>query len=278
LTNRAFNGGLAAFAAAATGFVVFAMPSHLFARIAGPLAGIGEAARFVAAGVSAGIILLAIWALLGAFDRKAARSSSTESETVVEAELLVPRLRRADAHPDAPAPRPLLAGKDLGEPAEENPAIELGEPQGHADTGQAGAVERDPLKRILMRTSSAPAVPEPLVTSPTLTKPLREPPAATEDPPETSSDEGASVADQPVAAVDERPGEEAGPKSLLDRLSQPHDENIGVARLLRRLDDDFGACEWPLPSGEGGESEPADEDRLRGVLDDLQRMAARNAG
>ena len=65
---------------------------------------------------------------------------------------------------------------------------------------------------------------------------------------------------------------------MFDRLALPQDETVGVARLLRRLDDDFGGCEWPLPTSEGAHSEPVDEDRLRGVLDDLQRMAARNAG
>lgn len=134
---RAFDVGLAALAALSAGFVVFAMPESLFSSLVEtsrlpdfvPTAQppLGETARFAAAGAAFLLIFAAVWALMAALGRLPA-TRKPEAEPEAEA----PRLRRADAHPDAPARRPLLA-RDLGEPldledfpeapAEEEPAF-----------------------------------------------------------------------------------------------------------------------------------------------------------
>ena len=54
-----------------------------------------------------------------------------------------PRLRRRDAHPDAPAPRPISAARDLGEPVAAGAAgSRCAGLAGRARAGRAGGVER----------------------------------------------------------------------------------------------------------------------------------------
>lgn len=137
LSGRAFDAGLAALAAVSAGFVAFAMPESLFSGLVEatrlpdlvPAAQppLGETARLAAAGAAFLLAFAAVWALMAALSRVPA-SRKVEAEPEAEA----PRLRRADAHPDAPARPPLLA-RDLGEPldledfpeapAEEEPAL-----------------------------------------------------------------------------------------------------------------------------------------------------------
>ena len=137
LSGRAFDAGLAALAALSAGFVAFAMPDPLFS-------GLVEASRppdFVAGrpaaagrdGAARGDRRRGPAHLrrrLGA-DGAARPGAGARARPEAEPEAEAPRLRRADAHPDAPARRPLLA-RDLGEPldledfpeapAEEEPA------------------------------------------------------------------------------------------------------------------------------------------------------------
>ncbi|HEX8241239.1 MAG TPA: hypothetical protein VF574_16005 [Allosphingosinicella sp.] len=120
LSARGFDAGLAALAALSAGFVVFAMPEPLFAGlvetsrlpefVAAARPPLGDTARFAAVGAAALLTFAAVWLLLAAVGRVPA---GRKAEAGPEAE--APRLRRADAHPDAPARRPLLA-RDLGEP------------------------------------------------------------------------------------------------------------------------------------------------------------------
>ena len=56
-----------------------------------------------------------IWSLMRALDTIGRKPRPV---FVPESEPEAPRLRRADAHPDAPSRRPLFAGRDLGEPEE----------------------------------------------------------------------------------------------------------------------------------------------------------------
>src|SRR5690349_9670940 len=122
LSMRAFDAGLAALAAVSAGFLAFAMPESLFSSLVEtsrlpefvPAAQppLGETARLAAAGAALLVAFAATWAVLAALGRRPARRKP-ETEAAMGAE--APRLRRADAHPDAPARRPLLA-RDLGEP------------------------------------------------------------------------------------------------------------------------------------------------------------------
>lgn len=123
---------LAALAGGSVAFATFAMPDTLFARIivasnlpellAAARPPLGDTARWAAIAAAGAATALLVWVLLRALDRVPAgrRSPATpfaDGEPAADA----PRVRRADAHPDAPTRRPLRAGRELGEPSEEPP-------------------------------------------------------------------------------------------------------------------------------------------------------------
>lgn len=118
---------MALLAAGSVGFVIYAMPDGAFAE-AVALSGLpqilpaaqpplGLTARLAAAGAGFLATFAATWFLLRALAPKK-RQPQRKAEPV-EIDIAPPKLRRADAHPDAPARRPLFAGLDLGEPVGE---------------------------------------------------------------------------------------------------------------------------------------------------------------
>src|SRR5947209_6833963 len=125
--------GVAALAALSGGFFVYAMPESLFSRVVAA----SGLAQFVAAAqpplgmkarlaAVAAIVVLA-YAFVGLLMRALdgiGRGARTAADAPIEAEA-PPRLRRADAHPDAPSRRPILAGRDLGEPEFDEEPLEL---------------------------------------------------------------------------------------------------------------------------------------------------------
>lgn len=134
------GGGLLDFAVAALAggsfaFATYAMPDALFAQIVVasrlpellPAAQppLGDTARWAAVAAAGLATALLAWALLRSLDhvpagRRSGASARADGESLAEA----PRVRRADAHPDAPTRRPLRAGRELGEPAEAPPPAE----------------------------------------------------------------------------------------------------------------------------------------------------------
>lgn len=72
---------------------------------------LGATARLVLILTVGGVVGLIVW--LGTFLLVGARALAVGGEPSVDA---VPKLRRADAHPDAPARAPLFAHRDLGTP------------------------------------------------------------------------------------------------------------------------------------------------------------------
>jgi hypothetical protein len=128
MAGRAYKSldfGVAAVAAAAFGFVVYAMPGSLFEDLvirsglpdvlSAAQPPLGMKARAAVVGLAALIGFATIFALLRAVDRVPAKQARKPAAPVDED---APRVRRADAHPDAPSRRPLLAGRELGEPVE----------------------------------------------------------------------------------------------------------------------------------------------------------------
>lgn len=117
---------MAALAAGSVAFAIYAMPDAAFGRVV-ELSGLpavlpaaqpplGTTAR-VAALVFAGIGTFAlVWLVLRALGKTPA--APRRRAEIEEIEIAPPRLRRADAHPDAPSRRPIFAGLDLGEPLE----------------------------------------------------------------------------------------------------------------------------------------------------------------
>ena len=120
---------MALLGAGAVGFVFYAMPDALFAEavaVSGlpqvlPAAQppLGLTARIAAAAGGAVVTFAAIWFLLRALAPKKPKPKQKQKQGPVEIEIAPPKLRKADAHPDAPSRRPLFAGLDLGEPQEE---------------------------------------------------------------------------------------------------------------------------------------------------------------
>ena len=111
--------GLSALAAA---FAAFALPQDLLNRavVATGLPSIlsaaqpplGLTARVALAVGSAALVFGIVFLALRLLDRSGLGSAEAEEENRAG-----PRVRRRDGHPDAPAPRPISAARDLGEPA-----------------------------------------------------------------------------------------------------------------------------------------------------------------
>ena len=131
-SSSALDPMMAGFAAGASAFIIYAMPQAHFDQ-AVALSGLpmilsaaqpplGMTARFAtmaAAGIGS---FLLVWLVLRALSKPAPKPKHRSGP--VEIEMAPPRLRRADAHPDAPSRRPILAGVDLGRPFDEMPVGE----------------------------------------------------------------------------------------------------------------------------------------------------------
>jgi hypothetical protein len=266
LSARAFDAGLAALAALSAGFVAFAMPDSLFSSLVEtsrlaelvPAAQppLGETARFAAAGAAFLLTFAAVWALMAALGRLPA-SRKPEAEPEAQA----PRLRRADAHPDAPARRPLLA-RDLGEPLD----LE-GFPEAVADEAPPASAEAEhrPLPAFLVpqvpdSEPAAEAAPEP-----------GEAEAQWDDPePQWTSFEPEPEA-EPLAI-----------SSLAAQLPEAEEESDqSLSQLAGRIEFGLSRKRQALPAA--ADLPPVDESRieqervghrLRSAINDLQRIAS----
>ncbi|NYD90621.1 hypothetical protein [Sphingomonas melonis] len=189
---------------------------------------LGDTARGVLAlgggGLAAAVVWSALFLLFGAGGLFAARPASEVAATVDEG---VPVLRRADAHPDAPARRPMSAA-DLGTPlpppvpsAIETVPDESDEVISGSDDGAAGTplpVEQPipadlDLPLAAFHPGALPDVPREPVR-PVL--PLRPPAAASEEPSRESSD----PVEPPAPTASSPPPEAPSIESLLDRLER----------------------------------------------------------
>ncbi|MBV8685395.1 MAG: hypothetical protein JOZ90_01910 [Alphaproteobacteria bacterium] len=128
----ALDPAVAALAAASAAFLVFAMPEPLFSGLvvrsglpnilAAAQPPLGDTARLAVVAAAALFVFAFVWSLLRALGSApaaaaaAAADAASEAEDESDAQPGLLRLRRADAHPDAPARRPILAGRELGEP------------------------------------------------------------------------------------------------------------------------------------------------------------------
>jgi hypothetical protein len=163
------------------------------------------------------------------------------------------RLRRADAHPDAPAPRP-LAARDLGEPSEPTAllAAPLPEPEAAREEELVLAPEAEvPAFLIEQEPETVEAEADeaelktPLVWPQPAPGPLPEPEAAEAPAPE------------PVAEADDDPS---------------------ISRLMQRLEFGLAKRDRAAPLDPAAVAPPADGavgHRLRSAIGDLQKLAAR---
>lgn len=170
---------MAALAAASVGFVTFAMPDDLFAGLVTasglpallpaaepPLGTTARLAVVAAAAIGAFLLVsLALRALGQPAGPKAAKAEavaepeappSGRRRSFMVKEEEAPRIRRADAHPDAPARRPLFAGSDLGEPLD---AIDASEPEEEWTDDYGAEADAEPLPEFMTgEASSEPPV------------------------------------------------------------------------------------------------------------------------
>jgi hypothetical protein len=254
LSARAFDSGLAALAALSAGFVAFAMPQPLFSGlveasrlpdfVAAAQPPLGDTARFAAVGAAALLTFAAVWALMAALGRIPAQPKP-------EAEAEAPRLRRADAHPDAPARRPLLA-RDLGEPLD----LE-GFPEAPAEEPALTEAGHRPLPSFLV-----PQAPEPVAEAEL----------------DESESEWAEV--EPAA----EPETNAGPlpiSELAARLPEADgDSDQPLSQLVNRIEFGLSRKRQALPAVDlpPVEEAPSEEEkighRLRSAINDLQKIAS----
>jgi hypothetical protein len=243
--GKAFDAALAALAAASAGFLAFAMPEPVFSGLvsATPLpdllaaaqSPLGTTARLVAVGGAALFAFAAVWALMGLVERVPARRSRPASAPADEAG--APRLRRADAHPDAPARRPLVAGRDVGEPIEPAP-----EPA-------ATPEEARPLPSFLVAEPAPEPEPQPAVEEELILETEPEPAPLSEL--AAKLPEPAHGSDEPLS-------------QLVGRIE------TGLGRKRRALPEPILEAAAPEPD------EPV-RHRLRSAINDLQKIAARTA-
>ncbi len=259
---------MAGLAALSVAFVAYAMPDAFFAEA---VAGTGLPAILPAAAPPLGptarlsVILAAalgtfvlIWLVLRAIGTRPADTPLRVRTLEVPAE--PPRLRRADAHPDAPSRRPLFAGLDLGEPAQaEKPdlprflmpePVEEEEAEEWLELTEAEIVE-DEIEIVEDEVEEIPPV------------------DAVYDQPETFAADAFAEEEMVVAPAAPAADEHVPSISeLMARLEQ------GLVRRQARAAPAAAAPVIEAVPFDDPIEDPVDA-RLRSALDDLQKMAAR---
>ncbi|HEY0150155.1 MAG TPA: hypothetical protein VGB70_14285 [Allosphingosinicella sp.] len=247
---------LAGAAGLAFAFAAFALPEWRLTQLAlgSGLADIfpparpplGFTARLLFAGAIGAIALVGSYLLLRLAERpRIAKRESTEADVPPEPI----RLRRADAHPDAPPRRP-LAARDLGEPiAEPAPAEEL----------------------LLAPETEAPAF---LVA--------QEPETVEAEPVEADAEPEAPLVWPPeVAAEDAPPPEPEPPIEAREAAPEPAsvepEAEPSITKLMQRLEFGLAKKERVVldPAAVAAPAEDAVGHRLRSAIGDLQKLAAR---
>ncbi|HEY0131049.1 MAG TPA: hypothetical protein VGB57_06545 [Allosphingosinicella sp.] len=255
--GSALDLAMAAFAGTAAGFVMFAMPDWQFDR-AVELSGLplilpaaqpplGMTARLAAIAAAAIGTWILVWLVLRALSQKPPEPKSRPKP--VEIDVPLPRLRRADAHPDAPARRPILAALELGAPLNAEPEAEQ---EGEETIVEAVKEEEAPEEEIVLDSPLPSFIAEA---------------EATEELEEADPDEDPEIPEiRDSVAPDGPAGEHEGASiaHLMQRLE------LGLLRRERTT--------WDGPTGEPRQNEapsPQLDQRLRSAIDDLQRLAAR---
>jgi hypothetical protein len=272
--------GLAALAAA---FAAFAVPQEILSRavVATGLPGILSAAQpplgltarvAIAVGVAA-ITFGLVFLLLRLLDR----SGMGGSARVEEEDVLAPRVRRRDVHPDAPSRRPISAARDFGEPAppeafrpvpiwldEAEPvaAVPLVEPESEP------AYETEPVAGRLPEPEPV-FIPEP--------EPEAEFVAEVAEP---EPEPEVAIEPEPVAVIEPEPEPEPAP------APKPQaDMPTSIAALMERLEQGLAKRRMPesaptipaAPPQVFPEAAEEPDDRLQSAIASLQRLAARSS-
>jgi hypothetical protein len=258
--GSAIDFALAGFAGAAFAFAAFFLPEWRLTQLslASGLADIFPPARpplgFTARALFAIVVGLVAGGgsllLLRLADRKPApKREATEADAPPEPI----RLRRADAHPDAPPRRP-FAARDLGEPVEPQALLAATPPEPAEELVLAPEAE---LPAFLVE--QAPETDAPEVLEPEPETPLVWP--------------AAQPAPEPEVLAEPEPE----PKPEPEPAPQSEDE-ASLAKLMQRLEFGVAKRERAAPLDPAAVAAPADAavgHRLRSAIGDLQKLAAR---
>ena len=294
--------GLAALAAA---FAAFAVPQDLLSRavvatglpsiLAAAQPPLGLTAR-VAIAVGAALAVFGIVFLLLRLLDRSGMSAAAETERD-EAERLAPRVRRRDGHPDAPAPRPISAARDLGEPAPpQAPAaaavplwLDEAEPVGAAHVEPDPEPEPEPEPVIAPEPAYAP---EPILELEPEPEPEPEPAPLPEPEPTLT----AVPAPEPTPAP--LPEGRTSIADLMERLEQGLakrrmiDPGLAIPVEPPQVFPEAPPPVFPEPAAEAAPKPPQAfpeepqafpeapapaDDRLQSAIASLQRLAARSA-
>lgn len=267
---------LAAMMGLAVGFVVFVMPADLISSAVQktglssvlPMAAppLGTTARALIALAGAGGTFAAIFLLLrmlgggGSASAPRLETSAEGHKGHTEDMDSAPRLRRADIHPDAPARRPILAARELGEPAPQPAAASapFWRPEDFPAEPEAEIVE-EPEPEAAPEPEAPVAEPQldELVLGPDIEILPPSPPIEVAAPP-------AAVAPEPIP-------DDATIPDLVARLER------GLQRRLRQKAYAVPTAADAIPPAPPAPAPAAFEgdDRLRSAIENLQKMAAR---
>lgn len=291
LEGKKFNLGLAAFAGGAVALFLASMPADLFEElvamsgisdlVAAAQPPLGTTARLAVSAFAGGAVFLLVLMLLRMLDPPAAIALQVPADEPLDEAWEPARVRRADVHPDAPTRRPIFAGHEFGEPAD---LAFLSRARDIEDVTAAADASFDPdatLPVALAGSVGLGAAETTLVDVPNVQDPLlAEPSAAELTPLELVEYEPLDQPMAPVASSRDISGSgqaenDPSAETLMARLPLPETTGESIASLLQRLDVGVRACEWPIAPDAGETPEPVD-DRLRNVLEDLQKLAARS--
>lgn len=265
IDRNALDLPVAGLVALAIAFLAFVVPGDLLAELIGATGlpsvlsaaapPLGLTARAAIGLIGAAIGFGLVFYLLRLLDRSmlaAARPRPFAPEVEVEE---APKPRRRDAHPDAPAPRPLSAWRELGEPAPpQRPTVIAPEPE-PAPPQQPTPVSAAPEPAPPPRTK--PATPDWMADPDSEARAAAEAPAPRARPAPKRQPRPAPVAETPAPA---EPAESLA--ELMARLE---------AGIARRRDRPAAPQVQPQVFPE------APDDRLQSAIDNLQRLAARQS-
>lgn len=326
LSNKLFRGAgrnaldlpVAGLSALAAAFAAFAIPQDILSRaviatglprlLSAAQPPLGLTARVALAIGGAAIVFGLVFLTLRLLDRSGLGGTEDKGEN-----LAGPRVRRRDGHPDAPAPRPISAARDLGEPAPPStPHAEVprwldeakltppsfgAETEGEPEAGIELEPEPEPELLIEPQAEAAPEAwraPEPVVFPEVAAAPEPEPVLEVAPEPEAELGPVLEVAPEPEPEIEPEP--EPMPVAVSTPPSVPQVEMpTSIADLMERLEQGLarrrmiGPAQLPaeapavaeapqvLPEAPEAREPEAADDRLQSAIASLQRLAARSA-
>jgi hypothetical protein len=277
-----FDLAVAGFAGAAFTFAAFFMPEWRLTQfsLATGLADIFPAARPPLGFTARALFAIVVGVIAGGGSllllRLAERRPVPKHDfTEADAAPAPIRLRRADAHPDAPARRP-LAARDLGEPSEPVALLAAPSPEPEAPREEELMLAPDseiPAFLVEQEPEQEPETVEAEAVEPELETPLVWPQPAAERVPEPETAEAPApepVAEAPAPEPDDQP---PAPEPVAEAEDDP-----SISKLMQRLEFGLARRERAAPLDPAAIAPPGDDavgHRLRSAIGDLQKLAAR---